>query len=217
MTTKPTKKPVPSKPPPPGKGTAQNVKMGQIRQTVGVGNPETRLVAKPMNALATTFKEAVDQATQHIALGLQGLTAAAAMQNLAPAELSKVHDMAAATMDAVDETKKIIRARVLEVVLAKGEVRGEKGLSRVLDLGNGMVQPITIQKTGTDPKKFEASLRVKGAIIAKYMDQVVSFKMKEGTGSQDLALADNVLTYDELQTLNYEPSYRVDRAKEAKS
>lgn len=217
MTTKPTKKPVPSKPPPPGKGTAQNVKMGQIRQTVGVGNPETGLAKTPLNALATTFKEAVDQATQHIALGLQGLTAAAAMQNLAPAELSKVHDMAAATMDAVDETKKIIRARVLEVVLAKGEVRGEKGLSRVLDLGNGMVQPITIQKTGTDPKKFEASLRVKGATIAKYMDQVVSFKMKEGTGSQDLALADNVLTYDELQTLAYEPSYRVDRAKEKKS
>lgn len=207
----------PKKAPPPGKGTAHNVKMGQIRQTVGVGNPETGLATKPMNALATTFKDAMAQATQHIALGLQGLTAAAAMMNLEPAELSKVHDTAAATMDAIEETKKLVRGRVLDVALAKGAPVGDSGLSRELDLGNGMVQRVTIQKSGTDPQKFEASLRAKNVVLAKYMNQVITFKMKDGTGSQDLALADNILTHDELQTLAYEPSYRVDRAKEKKS
>jgi hypothetical protein len=199
-----------------GSSTAKNpeiAKHADIRRTVGAG----ALALKPVVALDITYDEAMQNAKEYSAVGLQYLTAAVAMKDLTPTQLSKVHEAAAATFDAVEEAKKLARGRVLEAVLDKGTPVGSKGLSRELNLGLGLVQRVTIQKSGLDPKKFEAALRAKNVTVGRYMDTVTSFKLKEGTGSADMALSDGVFTADELKALEYEPSYRVDRPKEAKT
>lgn len=216
MGNKPNTKPKQGKNTPSVAKNPEVAKAADIRRTVGMGNPETGLAKAPVNALNLTYDEAVTKAKEYTATGLQYLTAAVAMKDLTPVQLSKIHEQAAATFDAVEEAKKLVRGRVLEVVLASGAPVGSKGLSRELALGGGMVQRVTIQKSGLDPKKFEAGLRAKNVAVGRYMDTVTSFKLKEGTGSSDIALADGVFTMDELKALEYEPSYRVDRPKEAK-
>jgi hypothetical protein len=191
-------------------------KAANIRREVGQGRPDSITKQSPLNALATTYKEAMTSAKNHFEAGFQALTTAVALKDLTPPELASVHDYAKSLDDALSETTKLARARVLSLCLEKGQPVGDSGKSREIDLGNGMVQRITIQKSGTDPKKFEAALRAKSVAVAKYMDTVMTFKLKDGTGSQDLAVADGVFTPDELKALEYEETYRVDRTKEAK-
>lgn len=188
-----------------------------IRRDVGQGRPGSITKVEPMNALATTYKEAMVAAKNHFELGFQAITAAVAMKDLGSHELATIHDYAKSLDDALSETTKLARARVLAVALEKGSPVGEKGLSRELDLGDGRVQRITIQKSGTDPKKFEAAVRAKQAPVSKYMAVVETWKMLDGTASQDRALADGLFTADELKALDYEESYRVERTKEAKN
>lgn len=209
--TKQTKKATP-KPAP-----AHVAKASNIRREVGQGRPSSITKANPMNGLATTYKEAMVTAKNHFEQGFQALTAAVALRDLTPPELASVHDYAKSLDDALSETTKLARARVLAIALEKGVPVGEKGLSRELDLGNGMVQRITIQKSGTDPRKFEAALRAKQANPAKYMDTVIQFKLKDGTSSEDMAMADGLFTPDEVKAMEHEASYRVDRTKEVKS
>jgi hypothetical protein len=202
-----------------GKSMLRNpalAKASTIRRQVGMGSKENALATKPMNALATTYSEAIVQAKAKFAEGFQALTCAVAMKDLTPPQLSEVHDYTAATLDAITEAKTLIRGRVLAYALTNGAPVGDSGLSREVVLPGGLVQRVTISKSGTDPKKFEAALRAKGAPMDRFMDQVVSWKMKEGQGSQDLALAEGIFTKDELDALAYEPSYRVDRTKEKK-
>lgn len=202
-------------PPPATKGTEQAQKMGRIKNEVAQASALVK--AQPLNALATTFKEAIYNAKNYIGVGLQNLTAAVAMKDLSPADLASTHTYIKSTVDAVEEAGKFARARVLEVVLRSGEAVGDSGKSRALDLGNGFEQRVTIQKSGIDPKKFEAALRAKQAVVSKYMAQVITFVMLEGAQSADRALQDGVFTQGELDALNYEPSYRVDRMAKKKA
>lgn len=181
-----------------------------------VAQASSLVVKEPLNALSMTFDVAVVRAKEYIGAGLQALTAAVAMKDLTPPDLSSLHTYIKSTGDAIEEAGKFARARVLDVVLAQGAAIGESGKSRELDLGNGMVQRITIQKTGVDPKKFEAALRAKGATVTKYMATEVSYSMLEGNQSQDRALQDGLFTQGELDAMNYPPSYRVDRMTEKK-
>lgn len=187
-----------------------------IHQTIGKGNPGTGLAAAPMNALAMTYDEAITQYQGHIGKAMQALTCAIALKDLTPPQLGQVFGFTKATEDAVKEAAKLARARSLDMLLTKGVPVGEKGLSREVDLGGGKYIRATIQKSGTDPEKFEAGLRAKDVSVIKYMESVTKYKLKEGTASQDMALADGVFSADELKAMDYEPDYRVDRPKERK-
>lgn len=187
-----------------------------IRRDIGMGNPETGLAKAPMNALAMTYDQALNQYTEHIGKAMQALTCAIAMKDLTPPQLGRVFALSKSTEDAAKEAAKLARARSLDVILKQGLPVGEKGLSRELDLGSNTYIRATIQKSGTDPEKFEGALRAKGATVTKYMDTITKYKLKDGTTSQDLAQADGVFTLDEIRAMDYEPDYRVDRPKERK-
>jgi hypothetical protein len=172
--------------------------------------------AAPVAGLTLNYADAMASAKDHFGKGLQMLTAAVAMRDLTPPQLAGVMEYASDTLDAVEEAKKLVRGRVLAVALADGVVTTDKG-SRRLDLGNGKYVPVIPQKTGTDPAKFEQGLRQKGAPVQKYMDAVISYKLKAELASQDMAIADGVFTPDEVKAMDYELKWRVDRVKEAKS
>lgn len=169
----------------------------------------------PVSGLALKYEDTMASAKDHIGKGLQMLTAAVAMRDLTPPQMASVMEYASDTLDAVEEAKKLVRGRVLAVALSEGEVTTEKG-SRRLDLGNGKYVPITPQKTGTDPGKFEQGLREKKVPVQKYMEATVSYKLKADTQSQDMAIGDGVFTADEVKAMDYELKWRVDRVKEAK-
>lgn len=202
------------RPPPPGAGTEQARKMGRINQDVAKAS--SLVAANPMNALATTYPEAMKQAKEHIGFGMQALTAAVAMKDLSDQQLAQTHAYIKSTGDAVDEAGKFARARVLDAALKRGNAIGATGGSRELDLGDGMVQRVTLQKTGIDPKKFEAALRAKNAPVGEYMATVVTYVMLEGNQSADRALSAGIFTAGELEALKYEPTYRVERMAERK-
>lgn len=179
-----------------------------------VANPAALAPLPPLDANNLTYPQAVSIAKEYIRTGLQAYTAAVALKDLQPEQVVSLHDYGATLVDAVEEAKKIARARVLDIALRLGQPVGDKGLSRELRLG-GVVQRITIQKSGVDPKKFEAALRAKQATLTKYMEQVVTYK-HSATGVQ-AALDDGIFTADELKAMEYEPTYRVERSKEANS
>lgn len=202
MTTKKTKVPEALL-----KQQEQAKKMSNIRKDVALA------VKSKVDGLSLTFDKALSTAKEAMALGFQNLTAAIAMKDLTPMETVQVHDYSKSLADAIDEAGKLARSRVLELTLRTGQPVGEAGLSRELKVG-GLVQRVTIQKSGPDPKKLEAVLRAKNAPLTKYMEQVVSYKLSD-TGVK-AAVDDGVLSLDELKAIEYEPSYRVERSKEAK-
>lgn len=187
-----------------------------IRNQVGAGNPETGLAERPYVAALATYDSAMKEAKQLFGQAMQRLTAAVGMPNLNSVQLAQVHNYASICLDALEDTKKNARARVLSHCLEHGVPVGASGQSRELDLGEGFVQRVTVQKSGTDPKKFEAMLRARNVSVARYMDTALTYKLKQGTASEDLAVEEGLVTMDELKALQYEPSYRVDRIKERK-
>lgn len=184
-------------------------KIVRIKQ---VAKPVALAVRAPVNVLAKTYEDLVPAARTHFAESFQLLTAAIGIEKLTAPQLADLHSYAKDLSDTVDEAQKVARARLLELATRAGTPNGDKGSLR-LDLGDGRFQPVTVARSGTDPKKFESAIRAKGHDVSKYMDTKVTFVLKDETQSADLAIRDGVLTVDEAAGLNYEPSFRVDRPR----
>lgn len=178
-----------------------------------VADSSEMVVAQPLNALATTFKEALTNAKEHIGVGLQALTAATAMKDLQPVDILTLHDYTKGVEDAVDDTCKFARARALILKDSIGVPFGANGLSREVKVGN-LVKRFTIQKSGLDPKVVEAAIRAKDLSVTKYMDPDTKYVLKQNDLTRKMLIDDGVFTADELKTMEYEPQYRVERSKE---
>lgn len=173
-------------------------------------------VTKKVDGNALTFEAALDGGKQLVADGLQLITATVAMRDLTDVQVRDIFDYTAGLKDAVDETKELTRARILDLALRAGEPTGTGNSSRKLTFPDGKTLFCKVQKTGTDPTKFEASLRAKGKDVAKYMAQVVSYKMSSDYDSAQKAIDDGVFTADEVAQMAYKVSYAVERSKEGK-
>lgn len=177
-----------------------------------VAQASSMVVQKPLNALATTFPKAMEQAKEHIGVGLQALTAATAMKDLAPQDVLTLHDYSKGVEDAVGETVKFARARALILKDELGTPMGN-GLSKEVKVGN-LTKRFIVQKSGLDPKVVEAAIRAKDLSVTKYMDPDTKYILKQNDLTRKMLIDDGVFTADELKTMEYEPQYRVERSKE---
>lgn len=194
---------------------AQAKKMGHIKRDVAEAS--ALAVQNPLPALALDFPGAMAQAKEHVGFGLQALTAATALKDLEPQEVLALHDYTKSVEDAVEETGKFARARALILKDSMGTPIGANGESYEVRAG-GMAKRFIVQKTGLNPKVVQAGLQAKQLTLTKYMDsEQVYFIRKSHSGedmTRQLLLDDGVFTADELKTMEYEPSYRVERSKE---
>lgn len=187
-------------------------KIAGIHNNVAKATPGVELA--PVVASKLTHEVALPKARQLMGEGMQMLTAAIALPGLTPIQRCANHDYVAFLQDALEEAKTLARGFVLDIALKEGKHVGANGQSRALALPGGLVQRVTLSRSGLDPKKFEAALRAKKADVTKYMAQEIVYKLSET--SRVKAIDDKLFTEDELKALEYPPSYRVDRTKEAK-
>lgn len=113
-----------------------------------------------------------------------------------PSQLATVFEEVQQLKKLVEDYEKLGRARMLELVTTSGTKATEKGTLRCEK--DGWVFEARPHKTGLDGKLVEALLRAKGRPVSAYMEQTISYKLKEDTGEK--LLADKVLTPDELKT-----------------
>lgn len=175
-----------------------------------------KAITKKVDGNALTFDGALQKGKQLIADGLQQITATLAMRDLTPIQVRDVFDFSAGVNDAVEEAKKLARARILDLALKQGEPTGTTGASRKLVFPDGRTLLAKATKTGTDPKKFEAAIRAKGLEVTKYMVPTVTYKLPTDFDGPKQAIDDGVFTADEVEQMAYEPSYAVERSKEGK-
>lgn len=170
-------------------------------------------VAKPKTANLATTEQHVEHSINSFTMSMQSLGAALGDKHLTPALASTIHDAVSDYDKALTDFDKLARQRVLDFVLTKGVKTTDAG-SMELDLGNGRVQPLLVQRSGTDPKKFEAMIRAKQLSVADNMDAEVKYKFNENKAAALIALGK--MTIEELDTCAYEVSYRVNKTKGAK-
>jgi len=173
-------------------------------------------VTQRVNGNLMKFDKALPLAKSMLADGLQQLTATLAMRDLEPLQVREVFDYSAGLADAVDEAKKLARARVLSLILESGEATGS-GESKKFVYPDGRTQLAKATKVGIDPKKFEAALRAKGIEVVKYMVPDIKYKLPSDYDAPKQAIDDGLFTADEIKTLNYEPAFAVERSKEGKN
>ncbi len=173
-------------------------------------------VTKPINGLAINFDDALAKSKILLADGLQQLTATIAMRDLKPVQIREMFDYAAGLNDAIDEAKKFARARVLDFIIQNGEPVKEGAGSKRIVYPDGRTQLAKLQKSGVDPKKFEAALRAKAVDVSKYMVPNVTYKLPEDFDGPKQAIDDRIFSEDEVTALNYEPSFALERSKEGK-
>ena len=173
-------------------------------------------VTKAVDGNQLAYSTALPMAKQLIADGLQQLTGLVAMRNLQPVELREIFDYSKGVEDAVKEASGFARARVLELALRVGEATGTNGDSRKLVYPDGRFTLAKIQRSGTDPKKFEAALRAKGVNVEKYMVAEIKYKLPSDFDGPARAVDEGVFSADEVKTFDHEPTYAVERSKEEK-
>jgi hypothetical protein len=173
-------------------------------------------ITKPVSGNELTFDKSLPTAKVLIADGLQQLTACVAMKGLTVTQVREVFDYTKGVEDAVKEAAGFARVRVLDLILREGESTGTSGESKKITYPDGRTQTAKCQKTGTDPKKFEAALRAKSVEVVKYMVPDIKYKMPSDYDAAKQAVDDGVFSEDEMKLLAYEPSYAVERSKESK-
>lgn len=188
---------------------AHNAKMGHIHRDVAQSSALVK--ANPLPALAADFTTLMTQAKDHAGFGLQAVAAMTAMKDLTPEQTVILHDYTKSVEDAVSETEKFARARVLNYALEHGEVFGDKGLSRQFKVGNRL-QKVTVNKSGLEAKTVEAAIRAKELDPGKYMTVTQVYTLNDMT--RQLLIHDGHFTEDELTALEQKPTYRVERSKE---
>lgn len=174
-------------------------------------------ITAPVNGKDLTYDKALPAAKTQIANGMQMLTACVAMQNLTKEQVRDTFDYVKGVEDALEDTAKLARARVLSNALKYGKPTGTTGDSRRIEYEDGTYQLAKATKTGIDPKKWEAQLRAKNAPVQKYMAQVITYKMPTDFDAVKQAIDDEVMTQEEADACKYDPSYAVERSKEGKA
>lgn len=176
---------------------------------------EMQLAAPAFDAdtLARNPDEAIKVAGATFTTSLQYLGAVLGDKNLKPDVASRIHDATSEYSTELEKFDRLARARVVDFVSKHGKRISDAG-SMELDLGNGMVQPMLVQKSGHDPKKVEAMLRAKNLSVDDYMDIEVKYKYSEGKAA--VLVASKKITADELETCRYETTYRVTKSKPVK-
>lgn len=172
-------------------------------------------LAKPVsgNKLVKKPEETVQLAREEYTKSLQYLGALLGDSKLTPVVASMVHDTISDFDKELGKFDDLARMRVVDFVTKQGHKISDAG-SMELDLGNGMVQPLLIQRSGRDPKKVEALLRAKNMSPDTHMDIEVKYKFSEGKAA--IMVAQGLITQAELDTCNYEVTYRVNKSKPAK-
>ncbi len=163
-----------------------------------------------------SFDSALPEARTQIADGLQKLTACVAMKGLEPIQVRELFDYSKGVEDAVKEASGFARARILDLALRLGEASGATGESRKLIYPDGRYTLAKAQKTGIDPKKFEAALRAKQIDVTRYMVAEVKYKLPSDYDGPKQAIDDGIFTADEVEQMAHEMSYAVERSKEGK-
>lgn len=124
---------------------------------------------------------------------------------LGPAQYGDAHNFLAFLESSVSKLKEMVEGMAEKEVLARGETITEKG-SKGIELGGWYVRAIP-NRTGIDPKKFEARLRTKGHLPENYMQAKITYAMDPDKTAK--ALADGVITQAELDACRYELTYKL--------
>lgn len=130
---------------------------------------------------------------------------------LGPEQYGEAHDFLHQLTSALTKLEEMVEEATKKEVLARGETVTDKG-TKALTLGEWFCRAIP-NKTGTDPKKFEARLRTKGVLPENYMRAKVSYEMDPDKTMK--ALADGVLTQAELAACAYTLTHRLQVTKVA--
>jgi len=102
-------------------------------------------------------------------------------------------------------------SRVKNHVLEHGEQVTDKGTRKLV--ADGWALSAIPTRTGVDPKKLEARLRMKGFNPADYMDMKITYAVSETKLGK--ALASEVVTQSEIESCRYDLTYRLQVEKEA--
>lgn len=124
---------------------------------------------------------------------------------LEPVQYGEAHNFLAFLEDAVARLKGMVVARAEKEVMERGETITDKG-TKALELGGWYVRAIP-NRTGIDPKKFEARLRTKGVLPENYMQPKITYAMDPAKTAK--AVADGVITEAELSACKYDLTYKL--------
>ena len=115
-------------------------------------------------------------------------------------ESARIYDPVTEILSAVTDLKRVLRDRFLALLREEGTRTTDKGtLKLVRDGWEFEARP---QRTGLDPKRVEAALRARGADPGAYMLKEISYSID--TEKLAAAIADNVLSKEELTSCKYE-------------
>jgi hypothetical protein len=131
---------------------------------------------------------------------------AVVVSTLVPSQLSKAHNMFKTGIDALEAMHSMVKQNITKLVVEEGELITEKGSkAAVVDGIKFTIQP---NRTGYDPKKIEALIRMRGCAPEVWMDTNITFSVNEGKLDALLKLGDKV-TKDELELCRYNLTYKV--------
>lgn len=130
---------------------------------------------------------------------------AGALSTLTDEQVPEAFEMTAKLGELADEVRTRLRERVLNRVLAEGEVitdKGSKGM-RVAGYKLGCIPT----RTGIDPKKLEALLRHKKLEPAVAMDSTVTWSVNNNKVMA--SVKEGRLTAADVESCRYAPAWRV--------
>jgi hypothetical protein len=128
------------------------------------------------------------------------------LATLTPEQFGSASEFLGRMSDMVEAARETLGSRVKAQVLEHGTQKTDKGTKAWVVGGYELVAIPT--RTGTDPKRLEARLRMKGIDPSRYMDMKITYAVSETKLQQ--ALTDGAITAADLSLCKYDLNYRLD-------